>query len=203
MSVDTYANGERSRREEVIARQRAFDEEQGELAKEEALLEDQEAASEQQERALAEKDAENQRTLTFLKLIDLRRKHISEAEFELNEENNTKPTLLRYMPVFVLAIAKDGIFDPIFFLPGLNFIITCLFGVTMFVALYLTKTNRSLFEMKRIATFLVGLIIGFMPIVALLPEQTTVVFLIFLIDRAESNEHIARAIQVIENIKKD
>ena len=178
-------------RQQVVAEQRQADDD------------NEEAQVEEQERIAGEKNEKDQRRLTVLRILDLKRKHISEAEFELGEETRTKPTLFRYMPVFVLAIAKDGIFDPIFILPGLNIVVTFLFGITMFVALYLTKTNRSLFEMKRIATFLLGLIVGFIPFLAILPEQTTVVFFIFLIDKAESNEKIARAIQVLENIKKD
>ena len=208
-----------SSREERIAAQRQADSEDAYMAENfanqslirqqivaaqrQADSENEEAQVERQERIGEEKDAKDQRRLTVLRILDLKRKHISEAEFELGEEERTKPTLLRYMPAFVLAIAKDGVFDIIFFIPGLNFIVTFLFGITMFITLYLTKTNRSLFEIRRIAIFLIGLIVGFIPFLAVFPEQTTVVFFIFLIDKAESNKHIARAIQVLENIRKD
>jgi hypothetical protein len=165
---------------------------------------DSEEVQDAQEKKSEEESQRDQRKLTAFRILDLRRKHISEAEYELNEEKRTKPTLLKYSPAFILSILKDLLDLAGFSLPGISFIITTCFGIAIFVALYLAKTNRSLFEMKRIATFIVGYLIeafGFGP--NLLPIQTLTVALIFILDRIASNELIARAIQVLDNIKKN
>lgn len=118
------------------------------------------------------------------------------------QERRTKPTLWGYKFVFVLAICKDLIdLSIVATIPGIGFIITSMFWIAMFIAMYLAKTNRSLFEIKKIATLAVGYILeAFGFLLATLPMQTIVAVVIFLIDKAESNDKIMKAIQLVENI---
>ncbi len=179
-------------RQQVVAQQRQADDD------------NEEAQVEEQERIAGEKNEKDQRRLTVLRILDLKRKHISEAEFELSEERRTKPTLLRYTPAICIAVLKDLLDLAGFSLPVISFVVTSLFFILMFVALYLAKTNRSLFEIKKVATIIVVYVLeAFGFVVNLLPMQTILVFVIFFLDKLTSNELIAKAIQVLENIKKD
>ena len=189
--AQSFAN-QASVRQQVVAEQRQADND------------NEEAQVEEQERIAEEKSAKDQRRLTVLKILDLKRKHISEAEFELGEEKRTKPTLFRYAPAICIAVLKDLLDLAGFSLPGISFVVTSLFFILMFVALYLAKTNRSLFEIKKVATIIVVYILeAFGFVVNLLPMQTILVFVIFFLDKLTSNKLIAKAIQVLDNIKKD
>ena len=188
---------ERLRRQEIIARQQAEDEEYD--------YDDQEGDDvgvEQQTEVQRKAEEEDNRTGFLLHALGVRRKHIAEAEQYVAKEKETKPTLWGYKFVFVLAICKDLIdLSIVATIPGIGFIITSMFWIAMFIALYLAKTNRSLFEIKKIATLVVGFILeAFGFLLATLPMQTIVAVVIFLIDKAESNEKIMKAIQLVENI---
>lgn len=155
-----------------------------------------------QERRIAEQEDVHDKMHFMLHALDVRRNHIKQAENHLAEEKRTKPTLWHYKFVFLLAIGKDLVdLSIIAALPVISFIVTSIFGIAIFVALYLAKTNRSLFEIRRIAAFIVGYIVeAFFSGVNLFPVQTATVVLIYMIDILESNDKIAKAIQLVENI---
>lgn len=135
--------------------------------------------------------------------LQTRKRHIHLAEKRLEVEEKTKPTLWGYKFALGWAILKDLLDLVGFSLPVLSFIVATMFGVAIFISLYLAKTNRSLFEIRRIAIFIVGYLVeafGFG--LNFFPIEVATVLLIFLIDKLESNKHIARALQILENVQK-
>lgn len=136
--------------------------------------------------------------------LQTRKRHIHLAEKNLEVEEKTKPTLWGYRYVFLIAGAKDLIdLGFVTILPGIGFIVAIMFWTAMLIALYLAKTNRSLFEIKRVATMTVGFILeslGFL--LSALPMQTITAIAIYFIDKLESNKLIARALQILENVQK-
>ncbi len=196
MFVDTYANGERSRREEVIARQRAFDEEQGELAKEEAILEDQEVEREQQE-AVSQ--------MILLKRFRKLQPQI-EAEQNLEDLRKDKPSLFAYSAPFAVAGFKDLIdLVGIGSLPFIGTAITILCAILIFMLLLLIKKNSSLFNAKivigRIVVLVCGTAIeGFMFGLNFLPIQTITMYIIYEIDKHFSDKQIKMAASLLKKI---
>lgn len=166
-----------------------------------------EADSDNDESEEMEDPAENQKrekATILLRALRGRKQHIELAEKKLDVEKTTKPTLWGYKFVFILAGCKDLTdLSIVTTLPVIGWVVGSIFGISIFIALYLAKTNRSLFEIRRIAIFIVGYIVEtFFPLVSLFPVQSVTVLLIFLIDKLESNKTIARAIQILENIQQ-
>lgn len=196
MLVDTYANGERSRREEVIARQRAFDEEQGELAKEEALLEDQEVEREQRE------------AVSQMMLLERFRKLQPQIEAEQNLEDlrKDKPSLFAYSAPFAVAGFKDLIdLVGIGSLPFIGTAITILCAILIFMLLLLIKKNSSLFNAKIVISRIVVLVCGtaiegFMFGLNFLPIQTITMYIIYEIDKHFSDKQIKIAASLLKKI---
>lgn len=196
MLVDTYANGERSRREEVIARQRAFDEEQGELAKEEAILEDQEVEREQRE------------AVSQMMLLERFRKLQPQIEAEQNLEDlrKDKPSLFAYSAPFAVAGFKDLIdLVGIGSLPFIGTAITILCAILIFMLLLLIKKNSSLFNAKIVISRIVVLVCGtaiegFMFGLNFLPIQTITMYIIYEIDKHFSDKQIKIAASLLKKI---
>lgn len=193
MAVDTYTSVEGSSRQEKIEAQRQADRE--------ALLDEEQAQKEEEEQD------EQQESFAMMRIIALHRQKIEDSERKLGKAVNDKATLWDYKFAFFFAILKDLLDLLGFSLPVISFIVTTLFTILIFIALYFAKTNKSVLEMRFIIRKAVIWITGFITESLLfginfLPIQTLVVYLIYLVDKAASNEQIEKALEILENAKK-
>ncbi len=212
MAVAREIDSQKLHRQIIVEKQRAFDAAEYQYQRQNLAVNDNERAAKNDEeedgqaaedkrRQQEEQEEEQDRTHFLLHALDVRRKHIAEAEAHVAEERKTKPTLWGYKFAFFWALLKDLLDLVGLSLPVISWIASVMFGFAIFLALYLAKTNRSLFEIRKIAVFIVGFIVeavGFG--INFLPIEVLTVLFIFLIDKAESNEKIAKGLQVVENI---
>lgn len=164
----------------------------------------QEANTQAKEQAEEEK---SDMTDMILRGLHLRRQKVQEAEGKVVKAVEDKAALWDYRFAFSAAIIKD-LFDLAgFSVPVISFVVTTFFFIIIFVALYFAKTNKNLMDMryfvKKVVVFVVGFITeAFLFGVNLLPVQTLIVYLIYLIDRSASEEQIAKAVEFLDMIKK-
>lgn len=137
----------------------------------------------------------------------IRRTDVKKAEEEAEEAERNKPSLLLYMPAFVLAAIKD-LLDWVLIgsLPVIGTIITFMFGITIFLCLLLVKTNGSVadsrFVIWRAVIMLCGTAAeGFIFGLNFLPIQTIVILIIFLMDRHLSQGQIDRFNDIAKQLR--
>ena len=129
----------------------------------------------------------------------------AEKHKELEEVKRDKPGWIGYGPVFVLALLKDFLdLGMIGSLPGIGTVVTAGFGILMFLLLMLVRTNRRLVDsrwlIEKAWIFIVGILAEFLPGLNLLPLQTTVIFIIFVMDRSLSDQQIAKVIEILHTL---
>jgi ABC-type multidrug transport system fused ATPase/permease subunit len=187
-------------RNEKIAEQRQTDND-NERGEEEAIQQANEEAqdeAEEEKRGMAD---------MVLRGLHLRRQKVQEAEGKLVTAVEEKAVLWDYKFAFSAAILKDLLDLAGFSVPVVSFIVTALFSIIIFVALYFAKTNKKLLEMryfvKKFVVWITGFITeAFLFGANLFPIQTLVVYLIYLIDRSASDEQIEKAVEFLDTIKK-
>ena len=137
----------------------------------------------------------------------IRRTDIKKAEDEAEEAERNKPSLLFYMPAFVLAIMKD-LLDLIGVgsIPAIGTVVTILFSIAIFICLILVKANGSVansrFVIRRLIIFLCVMCIeAFFFVLNFLPIETLTVLVIFLLDRYMTNQQIERFNSIAKELR--
>jgi hypothetical protein len=174
---------------------------------EKIALQRQEDNDEEQEREADEAEEEAKVSELMLRGLHLRKQRVLEAEGKLVTAVNEKANLWNYKFAFSAAILKDLLDLVGFSLPVISFIVTFLFSVVIFIALYFAKTNKGVLEIRYFVQKFVVWTGGFITESLLfginfLPIQTLVVYLIYLIDKSASNEQIEKAVEFLNTIKK-
>ncbi|MEK9174271.1 MAG: hypothetical protein AAB845_03350 [Patescibacteria group bacterium] len=158
----------------------------------------------------AEEQAEEEKrgmTDMVLRGLHLRKQKVEEADSKVAQAVEEKADIWDYKFAFCAAILKDLLDLGGFSVPVVSFIVTTFFTIIIFIALYFAKTNKNLMDMryfvKKFAVWVTGFITeAFLFGANLLPIQTLIVYLIYLIDRSASNEQIQKAVEFLDTIKK-
>lgn len=127
---------------------------------------------------------------------------------ELKVAQRSKPGLIQYAPVFVLAGFKDSI-DLVFLgsLPGPGTVITLCINILIFLLLMNIKGNKQLMDSKwliRRGLILLGMTLAeFLPFLNFFPLELTTIFVIYMMDCHMSDKHIAQMIGFLQLLHKE
>lgn len=124
---------------------------------------------------------------------------------ELKVAQRSKPGLIQYAPVFILAGFKDSI-DLVFLgsLPGPGTVITLCINILIFLLLMSIKGNKQLMDSKwliRRGLILLGMTLAeFLPFLNFFPLELTTIFVIYMMDCHMSDKHIAQILGILQSL---
>lgn len=122
---------------------------------------------------------------------------------DLKMAQRSKPGLIQYAPLFILAGFKDSI-DLVFLgsLPGPGTVITLCISLLMFLLYMSIKGNRQLLDsgfLIRRGLIMIGMFCAeSIPFLNFLPLETTTVFVIYMMDCHLSEKHVAQILGILQ-----
>ncbi len=126
-------------------------------------------------------------------------------EQELEKVKKDYPSFLLYLPVMMVALLKDLLDLAIGWIPGVGFLLAVCFGFLLFMLLFIIRANKSLinsrFLIKMGMVFLVGTLIESIPLLNFLPIETTVIYVIYWLDKHLSEKQIKLLMEALHLMK--